>query len=235
MRNLSLFSHIFFQMIFFTFLSFKVVQMNETYVNAREEFAKQQQLMIERQKKIEAEISKRIAEAELEEANSQNSGIIEYSDTKIISIEPSRIPANSNFEIIVNLDPAPKNKGFCKFGTTLRSAMIYKNGSISCVSPLLSIGEVYFSFSEDKQKWTIPSLITVYDQNAPSYSTNSILIFVGLCIGAFAFYRILMKSMKKKKGHKHKYDDPMNQEQESKPKRKKHSKKLPQVVERETV
>ena len=231
---LSLFAHDFFgKMFLFSFLSFKIVQLNETHINPREEFERQQQMMIEKRKKIDAEISRRIAEAELADEKETNSGIIEYSDTKILSVEPPRIPANKNQQILISLDPSPRFNGYCKFGSIIRIANIHQSGTVSCTTPILSVGEIYLSYSEDKKKWTIPTLLTIYDPDAPTYSTTNILIFIGICVGAFVVYRLILKGIKKNKGRKHKYDDPMDQKERHH--RSKKSKKHTEVLERETV
>ena len=84
--------------------------------------------------------------------------------------------------------------------------------------------------SEDKKKWTIPTLLTVKDIAADEFATSRLLLYGSICAVGFVLYKIVTKRMKKKKGRKHKDDNPLLEEIHPHVKK---SKKHSQVKERE--
>lgn len=199
-------------------ISFKKYTPQETYNNPREEFKKREEEMKIRRKQMDEQISKLIIEQELEDLGPDSGAGIQYNEYSITKVNPIKIPANEHIKFIITTEPQMTGNLYCKFGSIVKNAAQGENNTISCQTPDLSVGEIYVQVSTDRKKWSLPMLVQVFDPNAPSYNTPTALIFMAIAVIGYVSVKIYLRQVKSKRGHKHKFEDPLDQFDQNAPK-----------------
>jgi len=183
---------------------FRVIANNATY-NPKGELDARRQKMEEDRRNMFEQLSKLAENAGAHQiSDGPDFETITYSNITIISFLPMKIPSKTRTKVIIETSPPINKSCYCRFGNYVLSGFISTNHTITCQSPLLSVGETNLYVSHNRKEWTIPVTVTIYDND--SY-ISIILMVLGISVVVALYNMFNNYRIKSIKGKKHKEED----------------------------